>query len=246
MSLALRATNAVLTPGTISYVAASGGSLPYVYSVVPNGAGGSVGSVTGLYTPPATISSDPNKLYDTIQVVDYNGGVASTRILVGDALILFCEIIQRELGLADGRVFLWDQKLERPKDNDLYIAVSVVSCKPFSNTNRLNSSGESEQSVNMQATLQIDVISRGPAARTRKEEVILALNSNYAQSQQERNSFYIGKLPAGSRFVNLSEIDGMAIPYRYSVSVNLQYMVKKTKVVSYIDTYSTPTIITDP
>lgn len=91
----------------------------------------------------------------------------------------------------------------------------------------------------MLATLDIDIISRGPEARDRKEEIILALNSIYAQSQQEGNSFYIGKLPPSARFVNLSNIDGAAIPYRFRISVNLQYAFVKSKAIDYFDTFST-------
>jgi hypothetical protein len=242
MSLALALTNPAISPGIISYAYASVGTAPYVYSVLPGGVGGTIDSSSGLYTPPSSIG---NVTYDQIQVSDLNGGIAYTSILVGDPLILFCDIIQQEMGLANGRVYLWDQKIMKPTDRDIYIPVSIVSCKPFSNSNQLNSDGTTTQSTNMQATIQVDIISRGPAARTRKEEIILALNSDYAQSQQEKNSFYIGKIPAGSHFVNLSEEDGSAIPYRFSISVNLQYFVTKSKTVPYFSTFSTPNVLTN-
>lgn len=246
MGLVAASTNGAISPGMISYVYGSGGSAPYVYSVVPGGAGGTVASDTGLYTAPLTIGETPAQFYDTIRVTDAGGATADTRILVGDSLILLCDIIQREMDLADGRVYIWDQKINQPKDASPYVAVAVVTCKPFSNVNKLNADGESEQFTNFQAQIQIDIISRGPSARTRKEEIILALNSNYAQSQQEKNSFTIGKLPPGARFINLSQGDGAAIPYRFSIGVSLLYAVTKTKVVPYIDSFSDPQIITDP
>jgi hypothetical protein len=239
----VRLTNRAIRYGMVSYAYASGGSSPYVYSVLPGGAGGTIGSLTGLYTAPVT----SERTEDTIRAVDATTSSSATvSVLVGDPLILFCDIIETELGLANGRVYLWNQKIMQPKDSSLYVAVSEISCKPFGNTNRLNSAGEAEQSINMQSTLQLDIISRGPSARTRKEEVILALNSNYAQSQQERNGFYIGKISPGTQFVNLSEVDGAAIPNRYSITVQMQYAVRKNKVVPYIDTFSDPTVITDP
>jgi hypothetical protein len=240
MSLIAKATNIAISPGGTTYVYGSGGSQPYVYSVIPGQAGGSVNSATGLYTAPASVVSN----YQVVKVVDALSSSATVSVLIGSPLILFCDILQKEMDLANGRVYLWDQKIMQPKDSSLYIAVAVISCKPFGNTNRLNSDGEAEQSVNMQATLQVDIISRGPAARDRKEEIILALNSNYAQSQQEKNSFQIGYVP-GSRFVNLSQEDGAAIPYRYSIAVFLQYMVRKTKVVPYFDSFSDPVVVTD-
>lgn len=249
MSLNLtQSLTAVVVNKTASFLGV-GGSTPYAYSVLPGGAGGTINSSSGLYTAPATVSEDPSTLYDTIQVTDASLATATAQILVGTPLLLFCEILQKEMGLANGRVFLWDQKINQPTDNDLYIAVSMPMCKPFANTNSQDGSGgglNSVQSVNMMATLDVDMISRGPAARDRKEEIILAFNSNYAQQQQEGNGFYIASLPPGSKFLNLSEIDGAAIPYRYKISVNIQYSFSKTTPVQYFNTFSTVQTNTNP
>lgn len=248
MSLSLTQTLTAIGPGRTSSFAAIGGTPAYTYSVRPNGAGGVINASTGVYTGPAVASSDPDAVYDTIQVKDSVGAIATARVLVGLPLLLFCEILQKELGLADGRVYLWDQKLFQPDDNGLYIAVSVISCKPFANTFETTSTSglDAVQVVNMMATLDIDAISRGPEARDHKEEIILALGSVYAQAQQEANSFLIGKLPAGGKFINLSLIDGAAIPYRFKISVNMQYAFKKTKAVDYYGTFQTVSVATNP
>lgn len=239
MSLALSQTLTAIAAGLTSSFLAGGGTAPYAYSVRPNGAGGSIDS-TGIYTAPLVLSSNPVQDYDVIQVLDSAGAIASASILVGTPLQLFCQVLQQELGLAQGRVYLWDQKIMQPTDAGLYIAVSVLRPKPFANTNSFQPDGTAVQSVNMYADLQLDIISRGPEARDRKEEVIMALNSNYAQSQQEVNSFYIGKLPPGAQFMNLSSPDGAAIPYRYAIGVSIQYFVTKVKAVPYYDTFATP------
>lgn len=249
MSLVLRKSVTAMGVGLTTNVAGQGGVEPYVYSVAPGGAGGAINASTGTYTAPATVNDNPKLTSDTIIVTDDDGATAEGTILVTDALGLFCEVIQQELGLANGRVYLWDQKIMQPNDSGLYVAVKVLLCKPFANTMKYDGSGsglDAVQSVNMLATLQLDIISRGPAARTRKEEVLMALNSNYAQSQQELNSFYIGKLPPGGQFVNLSSIDGSAIPQRFSINVNLQYFVRKTKPVSYFDDFAEVQVTTEP
>lgn len=222
------------------------GTAPFTYSVRTGGAGGTINSSTGVYTAPPSVPSDPSMIFDTIQVKDNVGNIATSQIMVGTPLLLFCEILQREMNLATGRVYLWDQKIMQPTDSGLYIAVAVLSCKPFANTNFLDGNGNAVQSVNMYAMLQIDIISRGPEARDRKEEIILALKSDYAESQQEGNSFYIGTLPAGAQFLNLSSQDGAAIPYRYNISVAMQYFFTKTKAVPYFGTFSGPTVVTEP
>lgn len=233
----------------------TGGTPPYTYSVRANGAGGTIDSSSGLYTAPSVVNGGsygpPNKIYDTVQVVDSAGSpaFATAQILVGSPLLLFCDIIQNQLGLANGRVYLWDQKLFQPTDAGLYVAVSVLSCKPFGNTNSFDGSGSNSNSVatiNMYNLLQLDIISRDTEARDRKEDVLLALKSNYSQNQQTANSFYIGQLPPGSSFVNLSHQDGASIPYRFTISVAMQYFYQKTVAVSSFGTFSTPQINTNP
>lgn len=249
----LNQTLTAVGPNLTSSFLAGDGTPPYIYSVKSGGAGGIIDSSTGLYTAPSSVNGGnfgpPDQIYDTVQAVDSLGNIALSEILVGNALLLFCDIIQNQLGLANGRVYLWDQKLFQPTDSGLYVAVSVLSCKPFANTNKFDgssSNSNSEQSVNMYALLQIDIISRDTEARDRKEEVILALNSNYARLQQTANSFNIGKLPPGSQFTNLSQQDGAAIPYRFTIAVGLQYFFTKTTAVDSYGTFLTPQINTNP
>lgn len=246
MTLTLRSSVTAMGPGLSTYFLASGGTAPYIYSVLPNGAGGSINSSTGVYTAPVILSSDAKKAYDTIVVTDSTSATASTQILIGNALLLFCDILKKELNLDDSHLFLWDQKIFQPTDSSLYIAVGVVNSKPFGNTNKFEGvTNSSIQSINMLDIISIDAISRGPSARDRRAEILMALNSNYAESQQELNSFYVGKLPSGGQFINLSEIDGAAIPYRFRISINLQYFVTKVQSVSYYDEFSPVEVTTD-
>lgn len=244
MSLILKATHTAVAPGITSSFGASGGTGPYVYSVLAGGAGGTINSSTGIYTAPAVAPTDPAKSYDVITVTDSLSATAFLSILVGSPLQLVCEIIQNEMSLANGRVYLWDQKINQPKDSGLFVAVSVLQTKPFGITTKFDSSGTPIQSVNIAATLSIDVISRSQEALNRKEEVLFALNGFYSQRQQEANGFYIAKL--STSFVNLSNLDGDAIPYRFNISVVIQYFSSKTKAVDYFDDFQTITITSEP
>lgn len=224
-----------------------GGTAPYVYSVEAGGAGGTINASTGLYTGPATASSSPSTSYDTIKVTDAASNTATAQILVGTPLLLLCEILQRQLGLSTGRVYLWDQKIMQPTDSGLYVAVSVANCKPFGNVNRpvaTLAGQDAEQFIAMSALVDIDVISRGPSARDRKEEVLIALGSTYSQQQQNANSFYVALLPTG--FVDLSGVDGAAIPYRFKISVRMQYAYAKTQANQYFDDFDSVEVVTDP
>lgn len=226
-----------LAPTLKTFFLGVAGTPPYSYAVLPGGAGGTI-LPSGQYTAPLVTGRD------VVRVTDFLTLTADLPILIGLPLELFCDVIRHEMALAEDQIYLWDQKINIPTDSRLYVAVSVLSCKPFGNNTRFVGSGNAEQSVNMAAMLSMDILSKGPDARDRKEELILALNSIYAQQQQELNSFYIGKI--STEFVNLSQIDGMAIPYRFNISCQVQYMVNKTKAVPYYDTFDNAEVTTEP
>lgn len=241
MSLSLTPSKIAVAPNVPYPFLALGGTSPYTYSVIAGGAGGSIDSF-GVYTAPATTGRD------TVKVVDSLGAIATSIVSVLTAIELFCDVLQTEMGLDDGRVYLWDQKINAPTDDDIFIAVAALNPKPFANKNEIlpdDTFGMIEvQSVNMKTTLSVDIISRNLEAMNRKEEVIMAATSVYSQNQQSLNSFYIA--PITSNFVNLSQIDGAAIPYRFNLSINIQYVVTKRKAVSYYDDFSAAGVTTEP
>lgn len=234
----LEAVTLALGPGLETSFQASGGVEPYSYAVAPGGAGGTIDAITGEYKAPASLSMLPSALYDKIIATDADLETAEVSILVAHPLLLFCEIIQKCMGLAAGRVYLWDQKIKEPKDQDIYVVVSVVSDRPFGSKSVLDKDGNQVQVVNQNSLIDVSIKSMGPGALYRKEEILMALASFYSQAQQERNSFRIGKLPSGGRFVNLSTPDGAAIPYQFNISVQMQYGLIKSGQTDYFDDFS--------
>lgn len=242
MTLTLSQSATAIAPRCQTSFLALGGTGPYAYSIAAGGAGGTINASTGIYIGPAYFNSNPKENTDIIIVEDAAGDSAKARILVGSPLLLFCDILQQGLGIPQNKVYLWDQKIMQPTDYGLYVAVSVASAKPFGNSNSFSGADNTQdQFVSMMATIDMDIISRGPDARDRKEEVILALNTQYSQQQQNANSFYIGQL--SNRFINLSDVDGAAIPYRYRISVNMQYLYQKQMPAQYYDDFSGPDVI---
>jgi hypothetical protein len=224
LSLSIFPTRLAVVPGAVRSFVGRSGTPPYTYAVVGSG----TILPDGTYTAPAA----PTR--DIVQVTDALLATASAQVTVGSPLQLFCDILATEMSLSADRVYLWDQKLFQPKDSGLYIAVGVVSCKPFSNITR-EVNGTEEQSTNFLAVLDINIMSKGSDARDRKEEIVMALKSNYARQQQEAGAFSIATIPTG--FVNLSQEDGAAIPYRFTISVQVQYSVTKTKAIPFYDSF---------
>lgn len=242
MSLSLGANTLAVCPGIVTSFVGSGGIEPYTYLVLPGGAGGTINS-SGFYTAPAVIGDDPKLQSDVLQVTDSTGTTATATVFVGSALMLVLDIIRKEMGLEDRQVYLYEQKINIPKDSKIYIAVGVIQPRPFGNSIRFEN-GIAIQSINMRTMMSIDILSRSTEALNRKEEVLLAFKSVYAQQQMACNSFFVAPLSMG--FQNLSQVDGPAIPYRFNLSVNLQYFVKKSKAVPYFDTFLSPTVTTEP
>lgn len=246
MSLAIRQNLTYIAPGVPTVFEAYGGTSPYTYEVVAGGAGGSITS-GGIYTAPLSPNTYPSPNSDTILVTDNAGATSTAEISIGTPLELVCDIIRRVMGLGTDQVWMYNQKIKIPEDSRLYVAVGVLACKPFANGSRIDGSGaglDSVQSTNFQATLSLDIFSRNMSALYRKEEMLMALKSPYSTRQQEANSFKVFSIP--TNFVNLSAVDGAAIPYHFSVNVNCQYFVRQTIVEDYFNEFSLDDILTDP
>lgn len=217
-----------------------GGVGPYIFSILPNGAGGTL--IGGQYTAPFSLPSDASKQNETIQVVDSLGAKATTVISILSPMEMVCDIIRKELGLSEDQVYIYNQKFTVPNDSRLYICVGLLNSKPFSNTRYVD--GETViQSVNIHASLSISVMSKGSLSRNKKEEVIMALGSIYAEKMQEANNFYIAKLPSG--FLNITDNDGMAMVNHYNTTAVIQYAQRKVSVSDYFDTFTLDTILTN-
>lgn len=241
MALGLTASYTAISPNLNSSFLATGGTGPYVYSILRGGsAGGSIDASSGLYTAGMVYGNDTILVTDSTTPKPLQ---STLDILVGTPLQLVCDIIQTYMGLSQGRVYVYNTKLNLPTDSGLYIAVGIRDCKPFGNST-VTYNGVATQAINMLARLDINVMSRSIDALNMKEQVLLAFNSIYAEQQMELNSFFIAPISVG--FVNLSQIDGSAIPYRFVITSQLQYFVSPTMNIPYMDTFVPAKIVTNP
>lgn len=158
---------------------------------------------------------------------------------MSEILKIICQIIEHELNIP-GQVWIYNNKINIPADEKLYVVVSFLTEKLIGNNLHYENTenGVNEIStVNTLASIGIDILSRGTAARDRKAEILMALFGTYSQQKQEANSFQISRM--GFNITNVSEAEGAAIPYRYNLTFNVTYATSKTKAVDYYDTFTT-------
>lgn len=226
-------------------ISAIGGVEPYTFSIKANGAGGSIVSDTGVYYAPSaeSLSDDPRRRIDTIKVVDAENNEATAKISVLTVEEIIADIISKELNLSSSQVMVQNQKFIVPNDEKIYVAVSIVSGKPYSNNKKYIDQGGkllSVQTMQLQEMININIMSASDRVLRRRHEVMMAFGSDYGQSKQVDNGFNISRIPLSIN--NISEIEGGRIPYGFNVSVAIQYGVSKIKEISYYDDFEEPVI----
>ena len=213
---------------------AVGGTGPYVYSL-GTGIGGTIDS-SGIYTVPYDVGNQE------IIVTDSLLETVTRTISVLNPIQTICHIIKTFMELDDDQVYIYNQKVMVPKDYKLYVAVGISSIKPFASKSVFDGTNE-VSTTNVQASISINIMSRGPDALNKKEMVIMSLNSMFSRNIQAAQGFKIAKLPTG--FNDLSNIDGSAIPFRFNISVNVLYSIKRVKSADYYGTFQGVDITTE-
>lgn len=142
-------------------------------------------------------------------------------------------IIKDEMSIPDGRIVLYDQNFKAPKDNDLFIIISTGLDNIISNTNKFDSVlNEQVQKISRNTTYNIEITSKNTDAKTRRHEVLMAINSNYAIRLMEENNIRIFRTPT---IQDLSFIEGSSALHRYRISVIINNMEIKRSGTDYYE-----------
>lgn len=148
------------------------------------------------------------------------------------------DILIQEMTLDPSRVNLYNQKFKLPTDEDLFIVIAHTASKAYrvKNDATVNSNFYDCQYLNVHEIYDISILSRSDEAYFRKEEVLMALASQYAQQVQEQYAFQIARIPSG--FNDVSEVEGAARLYRYVISVPVLAWYSKQRTQNYYDTFN--------
>lgn len=158
---------------------------------------------------------------------------------MADPTKLICNILQTQLGLQDGQIWVYNQKRDIPNDFGTYYVVTYNGQRIIGNVRRefvTNDGLKEYQSVHSLANYSVDVISRSNTIRESRDQAIMALNSTYSQQVQEARGFQIAR--NSFQVTNTSELEGVAQLNRYTISFNVTYMSENTKSIQYFDTFS--------
>ena len=150
---------------------------------------------------------------------------------------ILCDIIKNLMGLTDQQIFIYNQNFKIPETSGIFVVVQYNTSQIYANNNEfLDATQEELLTTQTREDYTINVMSCDDTARTRKEEVILALNSNYSRNQQELYQFKIGRI-TGS-FTNVSELEGAAVINRFALPVSLLAHYNKTLSADYYDNFT--------
>ena len=158
---------------------------------------------------------------------------------------IFVDILKTEMSLPDNygttkngdeipSIVVGSQNIEFYSTKNLQVVVSNIDSQVMSNTNKNNLDSETDpanfeeiQSVVLRETIQIDLISKNNDARSRRWEVLAALQSIYSLSQQEEYQFKIYR--SSLSFVNTTSAEGGSQLNRFTLTVPVTTWHEKRK-----------------
>lgn len=134
--------------------------------------------------------------------------------------ILVATIIKDYMTLPQERIWLYNQRVDAPKDNGLYVIVSLRGQNIVGASSKIDSEDKETSGVVVSASVDVDVVSKSRAAVERVNEVVIALGSTAAQNLMEQEGARVFR--AGN-ILDLSAIEAAASLHRYRVSVSVHY-----------------------
>lgn len=148
------------------------------------------------------------------------------------------KILIHEMNIKGNRIWAYNANIDLPTDNNLFIVLSYAEKTPYSNNTRYvpTDDGLNEvQTMNVAEDIIISLISKNTDARDRSYEVLMALNSTYAQQLQVQNKLHISRI---GQVLDNSFLEATARLNRFDINCRVLTAYDKIKEVDYYDTYS--------
>ena len=137
------------------------------------------------------------------------------------------------------RISISNQKFKIPTDDGIFILIETKGAPKIisvrSAMEMVNGAYTEVQMVNTQEIVAVNIYSRNMDAIRRKEEILMALNSVYAQGIQEINGFSIARM---ARIERLNELEASAMLNRFEISIPVFSWFYKTTGQDYYDSFT--------
>lgn len=137
-------------------------------------------------------------------------------------------ILINQMNMKPERVNIYDEKWIIPNHDELEITIEYRNGKMIANRNIFDASSGSPvewQELNMLESIVVGVFSRNLEAQLRKEEVLMAVKSQYAQYLQEQYAF---KIARAGQIQDLSVLEGPAMLKRYDIELSVYAWYERT------------------
>lgn len=141
--------------------------------------------------------------------------------------------------LDNDHIYIYNNKWLIPKDKGLCVVVGCNNITPIGNNKEYIEEDNTFKEcffVNNRAEVTINIFSYNQDAINRKDEILMALNSDEFLNLQSKYAFSISRLPTS--FIQADEKDGAKILNRFILTFNLFYQSKKEQETLYYDDYN--------
>lgn len=155
-------------------------------------------------------------------------------------------IIRSCLRLGAAQVILARQKYEIPPDSSLLVVLSLEDMRAIANNVRTVDDPQlgmrDEQYLTIRDMIQIDVLAMTDPktgmnqARDLRNQVLLALNSTYAEQAQEAVQYSLARIPVS--FANTSSLEATQFLERYTATIAVTYSEAANQFPSYFDAFN--------
>lgn len=154
-------------------------------------------------------------------------------------LKLVCDVLKNQMSLANDQIWIYNQKINIPKDSRLYVIVSRVSSQQYAagKYHTLGVSTSSTTHQHVQERVRIDLLSANQDAVERSQEVIGALSSDYAEEIANANGLRFPRVPSSVLDTSAAEMTQML--YRTTIELSILRAYTQTKTVAFYDTFET-------
>lgn len=151
-------------------------------------------------------------------------------------LTLVCDILKTELGLASDQIWIYNQKINIPKDSRLYVIVSQVSAVQYAAGKKHSFAPALAMThQHVQETIRIELISSGTLAIDKAQDVIGAFSSDYAEEKGNQVGFRIARIPSSVTDTSFLEVTQQL--FRTTIELKILRAYTQSKTAKYYDSF---------